>query len=131
MTCSVTGGCTATTVTFPKTTITGDGSTTDFGSWFAASSCSGVTKTVAAGLVTYTYGNIPTGTSQCTFTVTPPSFTTMNGTQATLTPTINGSNFTSSTGTAATLAVTATHNVTFTKGAPAKVGTGRSSPFHC
>ena len=62
VTCSVTGGCTATTVTFPTTTITGDGSTTDFGSWFGDSSCAGVTRTVAAGLVTYTYGNIPTGT---------------------------------------------------------------------
>jgi hypothetical protein len=31
----------------------------DFGSWVSNSSCSTVTKTVAGGVVTFTYGNIP------------------------------------------------------------------------
>lgn len=125
VTCSVTGGCSGTTVTFPSTTITGDGATTDFGSWFGASSCPAVTKSVSAGTVTYTYGNIPTGSSQCTFTVTPPDFTTANGATATLTPTINGTDFTSSTGSSATLTATASATGTnISKVAPGSVAAG-------
>ncbi|GAB2711001.1 hypothetical protein GCM10010442_33680 [Kitasatospora kifunensis] len=97
-------------MTFPTTTLTGDGSTTDFGSWFGNSSCASVTESAVPGTVTYTYGNIPTGTSQCTFTVTPPAWTTLNNTVATLTPTINGTNFSSSAGPSAALTVTAVHS---------------------
>ena len=43
--CSGTGGCTDTKVTFPSTTITGNGTHDDFGSWVGNSSCSGVTVT--------------------------------------------------------------------------------------
>jgi uncharacterized repeat protein (TIGR01451 family) len=129
VTCSTSGGCNGTTVTFPSTAITGDGPGADFGSWVSGSSCSGVTKTVAGGVVTFSYGNIPTGTSQCTFTVTPPYLTTANGTVATITPTISGSNFPSSTGAAAALTVTASSSGT-TFGKQATVGsTGPGGAF--
>lgn len=124
VTCSVTGGCDATTVTFPTTTIAGDGATTDFGSWFGGSSCATVTKTVSAGTVTYAYGNVSTGTSQCTIAVTAPYYTTLNGTVATLTPTIAGTGFASATGSPSTLTVTAAKRAGIVKNGPAQVGTG-------
>ncbi|WP_460625086.1 beta strand repeat-containing protein [Kitasatospora kifunensis] len=127
--CSVTGGCDGTAVSFPSTSITGDGSTTDFGAWVGNSSCAGVTKTASGGVVTFTYGNIPTGTLQCTFPVVSPGFTTVNGTDVTITPTISGSNFPSATAPPASMAVTATHNVGFGKGAPSQVGTGAQMAF--
>jgi hypothetical protein len=129
VTCSVSGGCNGTTVTFPSTAITGDGPGADFGSWVSGSSCPTVTESASGGVVTFTYGNIPTGTSQCTFTVTPPYLTTANGTVATITPTISGSNFPSSTGPAARLTVTASSSgTTFNK--QANVGsTGPGGAF--
>jgi uncharacterized repeat protein (TIGR01451 family) len=124
VTCSVTGGCNDTTVSFPSDAITGDGPTTDFGSWVGISSCADVTRTVAAGLVTFDYGSIPTGTKLCTFPVTPPEYTTLNNTQITITPQISGSNFEASGGTPATLTVTAGHNDSIRKSVPAQVPSG-------
>jgi len=122
--CSVTGGCNGTTVTFPSTTVTGNGATTDFAGWVGNSSCAGVTRTVSGGQVTFTHGAVPTGTMQCTFPVAPPEYTTFNNAKVTITPTINGTNFTSSTGSPATLTVTAGHNDKLTKSAPATVTSG-------
>lgn len=52
--CSVTGGCSDTRVSFPSTAMTGNGAATDFASWVGNSSCPGVTKSAADGVVTFT-----------------------------------------------------------------------------
>ena len=83
--CSVTGGCSGTTVTFPTDTVTGNGDRDDFGAWVGNSSCAGVTRQASAGQVTFTYGTVPTGTMQCTFPVAPPNYTTLNGAKLTIT----------------------------------------------
>ena len=126
ITCQVTdaASCTDTTVSFPATTITGNGTVTDFSSWFGGSSCPGVTRSVSGGNVIYNFGTVANGTRQCTITVTPAPWRTLDGTQATLTPTIAGTNFTSSTGASATLNVTARALGSFTKNAAVTVGTG-------
>lgn len=133
--CSVTGGCNGTTVTFPSTTITGDGSTADFGPWVGNSTCTSVTRKASGGQVTFTYGAVPTGTMLCDFPVAPPEYTTFDNTQVTLTPTISGTNFSSSTGSPATLTVTAGHTDSLAKGAPGTVTSGLpfqySLVFYC
>src|SRR5262245_31674251 len=103
--CSVTGGCQGTTLTLPTNTVTGDGSTTDFGGWVSNTNCPALS--VAAGAVKFAFGNIPTGSQLCTFTIKPPHFLTLNGTQISVTPTVSGTNFASSPGPTVTLTVTA------------------------
>ncbi|GAA1236329.1 hypothetical protein GCM10009588_12480 [Microbacterium phyllosphaerae] len=122
--CSTDGGCTNSTVTIPTTTITGTPSITDFGPWIGNSSCAGVTKTVTAGQVVFTYGTLPTGSKQCTFTVTAPEYKTLNNTVATITPTLASSNSDSSTATPLTHTITAGYNVSLTNGTPARVISG-------
>src|SRR5581483_11830063 len=122
--CSTTGGCSGTKVSFPSTTITGNGATTDFGSWVGNSSCAGVTRAVAGGVVTFTYGTVPTGTMQCTFPVAPPNYTTFNNARVTITPTRSASDFPSSTPPATTLTVTADHNDELVKQGPITVTSG-------
>ncbi|MFP3514367.1 hypothetical protein SB775_33250, partial [Peribacillus sp. SIMBA_075] len=73
---------------------------------------------------------VPTGSDQCTITVTPPDYPTLSGAKATLTPKVSGTNFTSSTGSSATLNVTATKNATVGKSAQStNVGTGATDQF--
>jgi uncharacterized repeat protein (TIGR01451 family) len=124
VTCGVTGGCEGTSVSFPSTTISGDGATTDFASMVGNSSCPGVTKTTGGGKVTFTYGKVETGTKQCEFSVKSPEYTTLNGAQITITPTIEGSNFTSASGSPAVLTVTAGHNDSLTKFGPNRAVSG-------
>lgn len=110
--CSTTGGCANTTVSFPTGTVTGDGPTTDFANWVGNSTCTGVTKTVAAGVVTFNYGTVPTGGMGCNFTVTSPEYFTYNNAQLTIAPTVTYTGFAgASAPTPATLTLTATHNV--------------------
>jgi hypothetical protein len=125
--CSTTGGCTGSTVTFPTTTITGDGIVTDFASWVKNVTCP--TMTAASGQVSFAYGTIATGTQQCTFTVKPPEYTTLNGAQATVTPTLASSGSPSSTATPVTLTVTAGHDDSLTESAPSTALAGGSFSF--
>jgi uncharacterized repeat protein (TIGR01451 family) len=106
--CSTTGGCTNSKVAFPTTALTGDGAVTDFGPWVKNVSCP--TMTDATGLVTFTYGMLATGTSQCTFTVRAPEYTTLDGAQATITPTLTSDNSDTSTATPVVLSLMAGHN---------------------
>ncbi|HKC26799.1 MAG TPA: hypothetical protein VKB75_02190, partial [Jatrophihabitans sp.] len=127
--CSLSSGsCTGTTVSFPTTALTGDGTTTDFGSWITNGSCAtaGVTLKVTGGTATFTYGNVASGsTSNCTFTVKASNLTTANDAQATITPTIAGSNFTGGAGTPVKLTLTASHNATLGQSTPlAKITSG-------
>ena len=125
--CSTTGGCTDTVVSFPSTAITGDGPVSDFASWITQGTCPSMTAT--GGVVSFGYGTIPTGTSQCAFTVRAPEYTTLNGAQATITPTLTSSNSASSTGDPVVLTVTAGHNDSLQKSAPARALTGGSFAF--
>jgi uncharacterized repeat protein (TIGR01451 family) len=129
LSCGVTPNCAGTKISFPSTSITGDGAVTDFGSWVGNSSCPGVTRTVSGGVVTFNYGTIATGVTQCTFTVTPPGYRTLNGTQVTISPTLSGTNFTSSTAPAATITVKARANGAFSKGAPVSIGSGAGMQY--
>lgn len=129
ITCNGPGTCDNTQVSFPANAITGNGTRTDLSSWIGASSCGGVTRTVAGGLVIFSYGNLTPQTQACTFPVRAPEYTTLNGAQATLTPTISGSNFASATGAAATLTVTAGHNVSMGASATARVLPGAETTF--
>lgn len=104
--------------------MTGNGATNDFASWVGNSSCGGVTKSTSAGVVTFSYGAVPTGTKQCNITVAPTYYQTFNNAQITITPTISGSNFASSTGAAATLTATAAHSDELFKNAPVTVTSG-------
>lgn len=129
LSCGVTGGCAGTTVTFPVTSYTNvSGTTVNDSTAFGALSCTGWTKTVSTGVVTYTYtggspaGTLATGTQQCTVPFTTTNYTTPNNQAITITPTINGSNFSSADGNTTTVTVTAAHNVTFTKSAVSQVG---------
>ncbi|MDR6906595.1 putative repeat protein (TIGR01451 family) [Agromyces sp. 3263] len=88
-----------------------------------------MTRTVAAGVVSFNYGFVPNGTNQCTFPVTTPGYRTMNGTQVTITPTLSGTNFPSATGAPATLTVTAAAQGSFAKSAPVTIGTGAGMQF--
>jgi uncharacterized repeat protein (TIGR01451 family) len=134
--CSVTGGCADTTLTFPVTSYTDlTGTTVNDSTRFGALSCSGWTRTTSATLVTYTYtggtpaGTLATGTQQCTFIYGTKTYTTPNGQTFSIVPTINGSNFTSSTGDAATITTTAEHDVTFTKSATTDGTVGQGGQF--
>ncbi|MDO7883519.1 beta strand repeat-containing protein [Salinibacterium soli] len=118
ITCNGPGACDNTVVSIPTNTVTGNGANTDMASWISASSCPEVTRTVVGGEVRFTYGNLPTGLKQCTFTVRAPEYTTLNGAQATLTPTISGSSFATSTGASAVLTVTAGHNASLATSGP-------------
>ncbi|WP_447912073.1 DUF7507 domain-containing protein [Microbacterium phyllosphaerae] len=122
--CSTDGGCTDSTVTIPTTTITGTPAITDFGAWLGNSSCAGVTRTASAGQVVFNYGTLPTGSKQCTFTVTAPEYKTLNNTVATITPTLASSNSESSTATPVAHTITAGYNVSLTNGTPARVIAG-------
>ncbi|HVW35175.1 MAG TPA: hypothetical protein VHL53_21765 [Acidimicrobiia bacterium] len=122
--CSVTGGCNGTAVSFPSTAISGDGDTTDFAGWVGTSSCAGVTRSATGGVVKFSHGTVPTGTKQCTFTVAPPEYTTFDNTKVTLTPTLDGDNFGSSSAAPVTLTVTAGHNDAVSKSAGNQVTSG-------
>lgn len=123
ITCTA-GPCTDTVVSFPSTTITGNGSNADFGAWVGESSCSGVTRTATGGIVTFTYGTIPSGTMQCTFQVRAPEYTTLGGAAVTITPTVDGSSFDSVTGDSVVLTLTAGHNDFLEYTAPATIISG-------
>lgn len=105
--CSTTGGCASSTVSFPTTALTGDGSTTDFASWVSNSTCPAMTK--PAGQVVFTYGTVATGTQSCNFTVRPTVKTTLNGATATITPTFTNSGGAVTASTPAVLTATAGH----------------------
>lgn len=127
--CSTDGGCTNSTVTIPTTSITGTPAITDFGSWIGNNSCPGVTKTVSAGQVVFDYGTLPTGSKQCTFTLTAPEYKTFDDTVVTLAPTLASTNSDSSTATAATATITAGHNVSLANSAPARVISGNAFEY--
>ncbi len=127
--CSTDGGCTESTVTIPTTSITGTPAITDFGSWIGNSSCAGVTKTVTAGQVVFHYGTLPTGSKQCTFTLTAPEYKTFDNTVVTMTPTLASANSDPSTGVPATATITAGHNVSLTNGSPARVIAGNQFEY--
>ena len=107
--CSTSGGCLNSTVSFPTTTLTGDGSTTDFASWVTNSTCPPLTK--PAGQAVFSFGNIGTGTQSCNFTVRPPNKTTLNGAKATITPTFTNDAGSVTASSPAVLTVSAGHNV--------------------
>ncbi|UYN83220.1 MAG: LPXTG cell wall anchor domain-containing protein [Microcella sp.] len=121
ITCNGPGSCENTQVSFPTQAVTGNGALTDLSTWIGNSSCGSVTKTVSPGLVTFNYGTVLPGTSSCTFPVRAPDYTTLNGAQATLTPTISGSTFPSSTAASAVLTLTAGHNISMGASATARV----------
>ena len=121
ITCNGPGTCDNTEVTFPANAVTGNGARTDLSTWVSASSCLDVTRSVSGGLVRFSYGSVPNGTRVCEFRVTAPEYTTLNGAQATLTPTISGSTFPTSTGAPAVLTLVAGHNVSLQYTAPASV----------
>lgn len=110
ITCNGPGTCDDTVVSFPTNAVTGNGPNTDLSSWIGASSCAEVVRSVVGSEVRFSYGNLPTGLKQCTFPVRAPEYTTFNGAQATLTPTISGTGFATATGAPAILTVTAAHN---------------------
>ncbi|HEY4224742.1 MAG TPA: hypothetical protein VGM70_02925 [Pseudolysinimonas sp.] len=123
-------GCGASTVSFPTTTITGDGTTIDFGSWVTAGTCPSLTKSggVASFDVTSFIGTA-NATQQCAFTVRAPEYTTLPGAVATITPTLTTANGGTSPGSAVTLTSTAAHNSGFTANAPAVVVPGGTMSF--
>ncbi|HTL42672.1 MAG TPA: hypothetical protein VL294_14470 [Pseudolysinimonas sp.] len=135
VTCNGPGTCDGLTASFPANAVTGNGSRTDLSSWIGNSSCSGVTRTVAGGFVTFTYPTFATGTQNCTFGVRAPNFLTLNGAQATLTPTLGGPGIPSATGTPATLTLTAGHNVSMGASGTARVLPGGTvtytAAFNC
>jgi hypothetical protein len=120
--CSTTGGCLNSAVTIPTTTLTGDAPIADFSSWFTNGNCPAMTA--STGQVSFAYGTIPTGTRSCTFSVRAPNKTTLNGAQATLTPTFTNSGGSITAGTPAVLSLTAGHNDDLSGGATASVFTG-------
>jgi uncharacterized repeat protein (TIGR01451 family) len=139
--CSASGGCNGTKVTFPSTAITGDSfaggpSTTDFASWVANGSCAtaGASLSSGSGVVTFNFGTLANGSQQCTFTVTPPNYTTANNAQVTITPTISGTDsngsFSNTATTPAVLTVTATENVSFAKGVSLTPGAGATYSYY-
>lgn len=125
--CSTDGGCTDSVVTIPTTTITGTPGIADFGSWIGVNTCAGVTRTVSPGQVTFSYGTLPTGTKQCTFTVTAPEYKTLDGTVATIAATLTSTNSDTSTAAPIPYTVTAGYNVSLTHQSPARVISG--NPF--
>jgi len=88
ITCSTSTGCGNSTVTIPTGTVTGNGALTDFGGWFTAPrTCP--TPTISGGQASFAFPNLANGSQSCTFSVRAPNKTTLNGAQATITPTIN------------------------------------------
>jgi uncharacterized repeat protein (TIGR01451 family) len=88
LTCSTSTGCGNSTVTIPTATVTGNGSLNDFGSWFTTPrTCPA--PTVTAGQASFAFPNLANGSQSCTFSLRAPNKTTLNGAQATITPTIN------------------------------------------
>ena len=124
ITCNGPGTCDNTQVSFPANAVTGNGTRTDLSTWVGNSTCADVTRTVAGGFVTFTYGSVANGTRVCNFTVTAPEYTTLNGAQATLTPTISGSTFPTATGSPAVLTIIAGHNVSLQYTAPGAIISG-------
>lgn len=122
------GSCANSVVTIPTNTVTGNGDTTDFGSWVSTLTCPAVNKTVS-GQVSFSVGTVNTGTYTCTFRVFPPEYTTLNNATATLTPTLSSSNSVSATGTPVTLTATAGHNNSLVGGAAAQAITGAPTTF--
>lgn len=120
------GSCANSVVTIPTTTITGNGSNTDFASWIGSGTCPAADKTVA-GRVSFGFGTLGTSTNTCQFTVTPPDFKTLNGATATITATLSSSNSTSAVAAPVTLTSTATRNATLTYQMPGQVVQG--TPF--
>ena len=118
-------GCGTSTVSFPTTAITGNGTTTDFGSWVTAGTCPALTKSggVASFDVTSFIGTT-NASQQCTFKVTPPDFKTLNGAVATITPTLTTANGGNTTGAGITLTSTATQNASFIPTATSQVVSG-------
>ncbi len=122
------GSCLNSVVTIPTGTVTGDGSTTDFAAWVSAGTCPAVNRAVA-GQVSFAFGTLGTSTNTCTFTVTPPEYTTLNNASATITPTLSSSNSTSATAAPATLTATAGHNDSISNSAPAKAIAGNTLEY--
>ena len=120
---SAAGTCANSTVTIPTTTITGNGANNDFGSWITAGTCPALNRSVP-GQVSMSFGTLTSSTGQCSFTVLPPEYKTLNNAVATITPTLSSSNAASATATPATLTVTAAHNVSVAAQAPNQVITG-------
>ena len=135
ITCNGPGTCDDTQVSFPRIAVTGNGTRTDLSSWVSGSSCGFVSRAVTATDVVFTYGNLGNVTQVCTFTVRAPEYTTLDGAQATLTPTVSGSNIPSTTGTPAVLTLTAGHNNQLFYGASAQIISGGeysyNVTYHC
>jgi hypothetical protein len=129
ITCNGPGECDGLQASFPTTAVTGNGTRTDLSTWVGASSCPGVTRTVAGGNVTFTYPTLNPGVQNCTFPVRAPEYTTLNGAVATLTPTISGPGLPTVTGTAATLTVTAGHNASTNATGPARILSGATFSY--
>lgn len=130
VTCNGPGNCNGLTASFPANAVTGNGSRTDLSSWIGNSSCVGVTRAVAAGLVTFTYPTFNPGTQNCTIPVRAPQYTTLNGAVATLTPSIGGPGLPVAAGTPAKLTLTAGHNVTMGASGTAKVLPGATATYN-
>lgn len=126
VTCNGPGTCNGAQVSFPKNAVTGNGTRTDLSSWVGASSCGGVSRTVTATDVVFTYATLAPGTQNCTFTVRAPEYTTLNGAIATLTPTVSGPGLPTVTGAAATLTLTAGHNASTAVTGPSRILSGQT-----
>ncbi len=120
VTCNGPGTCNGLQASFPAAAVTGNAGNTDLSSWIGASSCAGVTRSVSGGQVIFTYPTLSPGTQACNFPVRAPEYTTLNGAQATLTPTVSGP-VPTATGAPATLTLTAGHNASMGAGAPNRV----------
>jgi hypothetical protein len=115
VTCSETPDCGDSSVTIPTTSLTGDGSTTDFGSWINAGTCTGA-LTRSPGQVSIAYPALGNGTSSCTITLRAPNKTTLDGAQVTLTPTLTTAGGSVTATTPAVLTLTAGHHDALTAG---------------
>lgn len=129
VTCNGPGTCNGAQVSFPANAVTGNGTRTDLSSWVGNSSCSGVTRTVSAGRVIFTYATLNPGTQNCTFTVRAPEYTTLNGAVATFTPTVSGPGLPTVTGSAVQLTLTAGHNASTVVSGPPRILSGQTYSY--
>ncbi|MDN4612846.1 hypothetical protein P5G50_00160 [Leifsonia sp. F6_8S_P_1B] len=121
------GSCADSVATIPTTTVTGNGTNTDFSSWVKTGTCPAVNKSVA-GRVSFSLGTLSTGTATCTFTVTPPDFQTLNNASASIAATLSSTNSASATSAPVTLTAAAAHNITQSIQIPGQVIQG--NPFN-
>lgn len=129
VTCNGPGQCDGAQVSFPREAVTGNGSRTEVSTWIGNSSCGGVTRSVTATDVVFTYATLAPGTQNCTFVVRAPEYTTFNGAVATLTPTVSGPGIPAVTGTAATLTLTAGHNASTSVTGPSRILSGQTYSY--